>query len=329
MDDDTVATQKSQRAGNMTPSLEPTPEVTPAKKKRPPRKRKKKQQQQQQNNDIDKKKDGKETNAIVKNVTPSSEQVKNGAEAEKQGAQSELVAVTKESNATSKTEPSKEAPSPPVKEPIKTEPPTKSTPTPKKSSWATVGTTKTPTAQRKPPPKPKVDAWETARKSKKATEPAWGTVKPKDNNDRWKAKGGNPTPTSSNHSPGASLRTQPFNNSLPQKPYLSNESTTQLGVAGASDWRNHTLSRNVSSSSEPRKSQQSRGPPPISNTGGWPSLSDAPKSNKADLWPSLGKAMTKTDTPSAAPQSMKPKAPQGAWVTKGGPAQSAWGKPKR
>ena len=327
-DDDTFGTQKPQRAGDMTPALEPTPEAAPAKKKRPPRKRKKKKQQQI----IDKSKQTEEKNEIkdgnadaTNKASPQNEQKIEADEtaensyvdaANKTSSQTEQKidvqdGNTNDTNITSSTEQKTEA-----KNGITNA--TKTAAPPVAMNWETVGKSmkmsqpvapKLKVSVERKQQNPKEDTWATVGKPKKAVEPTWATVRRKEN-----------------------FVVKEMHKSIPQKSSHPRNPTRQLGVTGASDWRNHTLSRNVSSGTSLRNenAQPSRGPPPISsNSDGWPTLSDVPKSGQADLWPSLSTSSGRALSSIAAPQSTKTKATQGAWMKKGGSLQSTWDKTQR
>ncbi len=203
---------------------------------------------------------------------------------------------------------------------------------------------------------PTVKTWETAAKAKASTnnkttwetvgkssnsssnEPARENVKQKDLSKEWQIKSTTnksissglirqqQAPITNTISPNgwSNVKGGPSSNVQPGLRAMSTKSRETLGVSGASDWRDHTLSRNTSGSS------RSMGPPSMSATGGWPSLGgEYSKSitDKVEAWPSLGSTSSK-GIKSSAPQSVVSNATKGPWVKKASPSQNAWGKGK-
>ncbi len=335
-DDEAIVTQSNQRAGNMISNLQPTPEVEPVKKKRPPRKRKKKQQQQDQHHEQkeDQKSESTEIASKEKNgdKAPSTQQNTNQKVEPGTSIATQNKLGGNVSNQVTNSSKQKES-SPKITETRQSEPMTKTASM--KTSWSTVSTKKSPqhgeTKASSLDPKtvikakePKAVPWETAGKANKIVAPSWEPVKRKDNGKTAKGKTVNSTNNSTNNSTYNRTGGTPWetkgSSSLPHN-------HREIGTSGASDWRNHTLSRNVSSSNGTSRNHRIGGSAQFGNTDGWPSLSKAStKKDKSDMWPSLGTSLTKTSKSNAAPQSVKPKTTQGVWGSRGS-TKNAWGKP--
>lgn len=208
---------------------------------------------------------------------------------------------------------------------------------PTAKTWETAAKAKTSTTNNK-------TTWETVGKSSNSSsnEQAWENVRQKDVSKEWQVK------SSTNKSMASRLTRQrqqqahitntispngwssvtrgPGSNLQPglSQRAISANSSKNLGASGASDWRDHTLSRNISGSS------RSMASPSTSTTSGWPSLGGEDSksvTDKVEAWPSLGSTSSK-GIKGSAPQSVVSNASQGPWVKKASPSQNAWGKGK-
>ena len=310
--EDKGADQTSQRGGDMTTSLDPTPEV-PAKKKRPPRKRKKKKQQNQESGQNAKQEDESKSDEANKKLN----EVEN------------IPAVNAENHSSSKVEktvPSSAAP----KEEVQSVLPNTTKPAQTKpvvtSSWVTAEKTKIsaalPNKSKRETTKSEESAnqWQVQKSSSKNTKPS-GTVGQRPLSSHQSA-----ARIAASHSskPGATWGTRNLQSTNSQQPVQSNHGKA-LGTSKASDWRSHTLTRNVSSSTRSigPSSRSIGGGPSMSKSSGWPSLGETPnlQTDNAKSWPTLGSTPGK-NSKKPSPQS----AIQGPWGTKKAPTQSAWGK---
>lgn len=311
MNDDANPGSRQQRGGLLETDLAPTPEV-PAKKKRPPRKKKKKKQEQEQLKQAEKDnqqlvqsvklKESDTTAMLAKmkkdiNVQPRSEK----KSISNQTSSSQLPDAQNKCASQSvdkKLKPSNESAWTSVEKSQKVVP----VPT-----WETAAT-KTNNLPSKLE-KATTSTWETAGKPQKVVpRPTWGTVEIS----------------------RTTVPSTPTWTTASQNHELKPVGSKQREVSTANDWRNHSMTRNISSSGNNRtksKLKDSEKPLPVSNTGGWPTLGASTQSNggHAELWPSLGSNHSHTSN-SPVPQSIKSKATQGNWQAKGASVQSTWGK---
>ena len=304
---------KTQRGGDLTTTLDPTPEVTP-KKKRPPRKKKKKQET------VDNKGDNPSKSNEAKIGDAEDEEKKETPMANNDGGENDMKIDNKV--ATSYQDIKVDSSLNLEKE---TTPSTQIDSTDDISS-STLPSTSSIHATKPVVMKPTTSSWETVGKVKKtstSTSSAWATVgkskKPsaqtKDAVNGWQHKAAT---SSSKSIPGPSWGRSNVNSAMLPQP-LSNKREV------SDDWRDHTLTRNLS------RNSNSRTPHSISSSkNDWPSLGDLKantnKTEKVETWPSLA-ASSGSSNSNQAPQSIAAsKTASSPWITKKTSVQNAWGK---
>jgi hypothetical protein len=311
-DDDNATNQKNQRGGDMITSLDSTPEI-PAKKKRPPRKKKKKKQQQAN----DSQQDTKSKNEQSKDDSKSGQTAQtNKADVVSASTNTNIQEKEKEVIQDSKTDEQVKKTGLPLSK-------TAQVWTPLAVGGSKISLSQKTTTTKAPETKVKSATWEAVKNPKNISAPKWETVTTgtiKQAAPLYKTSPANPL--AHRKTPGTQWASKIPRSAPPQQPIKSN-SGRSLGVSGASDWRDHTLTRNVSNTG----SSRSIGAPSTSNSGHWPSLGESPKPENSGTWPSLGGSSEKSKK-SSAPQAVGSKAPQGPWMTKGATVRSTnvWGK---